>query len=137
MLKKVPKVAVLRSICSDVVRDSVYSNEMHSVVPISTSTRYLLLSRENIDHAKATFEKDVKHQNMEIANLKDALLEARRASKGQEIYTQQLENVREHECTRAMIKRENALVNEMNRLRTEIAHEQRVNMEVKISLFSV
>ena len=29
-----------------------------------------------------------------------------------------------------MIKRENALVTEMNRLRTEIAHEQRVNMEV-------
>ena len=30
MLQKVPKVAVLRSICSDLGRDSVYSNEMHS-----------------------------------------------------------------------------------------------------------
>ncbi len=43
-----------------------------------------------------------------------------------------MENVREHESTRAMIKRENALVTEMNRLRTEIAHEQRVNMEVSL-----
>ena len=86
--------------------------------------------RDDIEAAKAAFEKDVKTQNMEIANLKDALLEARRASKGQEIYTEQLEAVREQESTRAMIKRENALVTEMNRLRTEIAHEQRVNMEV-------
>ena len=30
MVKKVPKVAVLRSICSDLGQDSVYSNEMHS-----------------------------------------------------------------------------------------------------------
>ena len=49
-----------------------------------------------------------------------------------------MENVREHESTRAMIKRENALVTEMNRLRTEIAHEQRVNMEVSIAvLFNI
>ena len=45
-----------------------------------------------------------------------------------------MENVREHESTRAMIKRENALVTEMNRLRTEIAHEQRVNMEVSVAI---
>ena len=30
MLKKVPKVAVLLSICSDLGRDSVCSKEMHS-----------------------------------------------------------------------------------------------------------
>ena len=30
MLKKVPKVAVLRPICSELGRDFVYSNEMHS-----------------------------------------------------------------------------------------------------------
>ena len=29
MLKKVPKVAVLPPICSDLGRDSLYSNEMH------------------------------------------------------------------------------------------------------------
>ena len=87
--------------------------------------------RDDIETAKTSYENDVQVQNMEIANLKDALLEARRASKGQEIYTGQLETVREHESTRSMIKRENALVNEMNRLRTEIAHEQRVNMEIE------
>ena len=32
-----------------------------------------------------------------------------------------------------MIKKENALVTEMTRLRSEIAHEQRVNMEVRLS----
>ena len=31
MLKKIPKVAVLRSVYSDLGRDYVYSNEMHSV----------------------------------------------------------------------------------------------------------
>ena len=30
MLKKVPKAAVLQSKCSDLERDSLYSNEMHS-----------------------------------------------------------------------------------------------------------
>ena len=88
--------------------------------------------RDANDKAKQLYDSDVQKQNMEIANLKDALLEARRASKGQEIYTEQLEAVREQESTRAMIKRENALVTEMNRLRTEIAHEQRVNMEVSL-----
>lgn len=87
--------------------------------------------RDATDSAKQLYDEDVQKQNMEIANLKDALLEARRASKGQEIYTEQLEAVREQESTRAMIKRENALVTEMNRLRTEISHEQRVNMEVQ------
>ena len=87
--------------------------------------------RDATDTAKQLYDEDVQKQNMEIANLKDALLEARRASKGQEIYTEQLEAVREQESTRAMIKRENALVTEMNRLRTEISHEQRVNMEVQ------
>jgi capsule polysaccharide export protein KpsE/RkpR len=87
--------------------------------------------RDDIEAAKTEYENDVLAQNMEVANLKDSLLEARRASKGQEIYTGQLETVREHESTRSMIKRENALVTEMNRLRTEIAHEQRVNMEIE------
>ena len=38
--------------------------------------------REAVDQAKCAFEEDVQKQNMEIANLKDTLLEARRASKG-------------------------------------------------------
>ena len=38
--------------------------------------------REAIDKAKLAYEEDVEQQNMEIANLKDTLLEARRASKG-------------------------------------------------------
>ena len=38
--------------------------------------------REAIDKAKLAYEQDVEQQNMEIANLKDTLLEARRASKG-------------------------------------------------------
>ena len=40
MLKKVPKVAVLRPICSDLGRDSLYSNEMHrGVVAASVLAR--------------------------------------------------------------------------------------------------
>ena len=33
--------------------------------------------RDDIEAAKAAFEKDVKTQNMEIANLKDCLLEVK------------------------------------------------------------
>ena len=106
-------------------RNEIGENERRSREEISRL-------RDTNDKAKNLFDSDVQKQNMEIANLKDALLEARRASKGQEIYTEQLEAVREQESTRAMIKRENALVTEMNRLRTEIAHEQRVNMEVSL-----
>ena len=89
--------------------------------------------REAIDKAKLAYEQDVEQQNMEIANLKDTLLEARRASKGlhdlfllifppsfrkinftnffkgQERYTEQLEVVREEESTRSMMKREQDL----------------------------
>lgn len=63
--------------------------------------------------------------------MKDALLEARRASKGQEIYADQLEHVREDESIRVMQKREADLVTEITRLQTEIAHENRVNMEIE------
>ena len=49
---------------------------------------------------------------------------------GQERYTEALEVVREEENTRSMMKRETDLVTEMNRLKTEIAHENRVNMEI-------
>ena len=59
--------------------------------------------------------------------------QARRACKGQEIYTEQLQATREFEYTKNMIKKENAMVTEMTRLRNEIAHEQRVNMEVRLS----
>ena len=38
--------------------------------------------RQAIDQAKLAYDRDVQQQNMEIANLKDTLLEARRASKG-------------------------------------------------------
>ena len=65
--------------------------------------------RAAIDKAKFAYELDVEQQNMEIANLKDTLLEARRASKGQERYTEQLEVVREEESTRSMMKREQDL----------------------------
>ena len=65
--------------------------------------------RAAIDKAKFAYEQDVEQQNMEIANLKDTLLEARRASKGQERYTEQLEVVREEESTRSMMKREQDL----------------------------
>ena len=61
--------------------------------------------------------------------------QARRACKGQEIYTEQLQATREFEYTKGMIKKENALVTEMTRLRTEIGHEQRVNMEVRLSTY--
>ena len=61
--------------------------------------------KDAIDKAKKQYVKDVKAENMAIAHLKDALLEARRAAKGQEIYTEQLENVREEENMRAMSKR--------------------------------
>ena len=62
--------------------------------------------RQAIDQAKLAYNRDVQQQNMEIANLKDTLLEARRASKGQERYTEQLEVVREEESTRSMMNRE-------------------------------
>jgi hypothetical protein len=91
--------------------------------------------REAIDGARTSYEEDVLTQNMEVAHLKDDLLEARRASKGEEIYTEQLEAVREEESTRAMNKRELDLVNDMTRLNTEIQHEQRVTMEVVTALY--
>ena len=65
--------------------------------------------RQAIDQAKLAYNRDVQQQNMEIANLKDTLLEARRASKGQERYTEQLEVVREEESTRSMMNRETDL----------------------------
>ena len=41
MLKKVPKVADLRSLCSDLGRDSVYSNEMHSGIVTFLQSTYI------------------------------------------------------------------------------------------------
>ena len=131
-LEEVEESGTFLALDESVAKSRERNKERNEIGEIEKNSREEMGAlRESIEVAKSAFEEDVKFQNMEIANLKDALLEARRASKGQEIYTQQLENVREHESTRAMIKRENALVNEMNRLRTEIAHEQRVNMEVE------
>ena len=41
MLKKVSKVAVLRYVSSDIVRDSVYSNKMQSALARIRTLKYL------------------------------------------------------------------------------------------------
>ena len=55
----------------------------HMLCNQTTTCSYTMARlREAVDQAKCAFEEDVQKQNMEIANLKDTLLEARRASKG-------------------------------------------------------
>ncbi len=66
-----------------------------------------------------------------IARLRDALLEARRSTKGEEDYVRQLQSVREGERAKRLETEEANLVTWRDELKREVEHEQRVTLEME------
>ena len=65
--------------------------------------------RDSIDAAKGNAEKNMMSASMEIARMKDDLLEARRVTRGEEVFVEKLESVRETNQTAAMQQVEEGL----------------------------
>ena len=65
--------------------------------------------------AKEHAQEDVQSESIAIAQLKDDLLESRRATRGEEEFVEELETVREAERTKTMDKEEIALAKKRDR----------------------
>ncbi len=66
--------------------------------------------KESIESARHSCLVDVEKESLRVAHLKDALLEARRTTRGEEDYVRELETVKEEERTKRLEDEEHKLL---------------------------
>ncbi len=84
-----------------------------------------------IEEARERSQLDANQESLLTARLRDALLESRRSTKGEEDFVAQLQSVREQERSKRLEDEEGNMVVWRDDLKREVEHEQRVTLEME------